>query len=121
MPINYTSIAATGNRLVGENGRAVTVRKLNPAKLYDAGLDKVFSGHKSSTDVMAVFTEYRLSEIDGTKIHNGDKKVIISANAEVQADVGDEIIDGEQVYKIVARQDIAPGNKAIIYKYQVRR
>lgn len=121
MPINYASLAETGSRLVGENGRAVTIRTLNPAKLYDPTLDKVFSGHKSSADVMAVVTEYKLSEIDGTKIQNGDKKVIVSANAEVQAGVGDEIVDGGEVYKIIARQDIAPGNKAIIYKYQVRR
>jgi hypothetical protein len=121
MGVNYTSLAAVGSRLVGENGRTVTVRTLNPAKLYDPTLDKVFSGHKSSTDVFAVFTDYKLSEIDGTKIQNGDKKVIISASAEVEAGVGDEIVDGEQVYKIIARQDIAPGDKAIIYKYQVRR
>jgi hypothetical protein len=58
--------------------------------------------------------------VDGTLIQMGDKKVLCAAEGLTKPAPGDIVEDGSE-YRVVAVQEVGPGDTPILYKLQVRK
>lgn len=82
MAVNYANLASLAERLIRENGRLVTFRKLSrtpedsnkPWRAQDPDSD-------SEVTVRAVVIPYTQFEINNEQIRNGDKRAYVSAEA----------------------------------------
>ena len=75
--INYTKLAATANRLLGLNGKSVTI--VRTAKgTYDPAAGETTGDTNQNIVGNAVFVNFKNSEIDGKNILSSDKKMIFS-------------------------------------------
>jgi hypothetical protein len=71
--------------------------------------------------VTVVQTEYKLRDIDGTLIQQGDKKLLVSTkNAPVPA-MNDTIRSGSVVYQIINILPLDPGPVVMLWRLQVRK
>jgi hypothetical protein len=133
MAINYTRFRAVAERLIEENGRSMSLRRMdqgNPA-------DPLRPWRASDGDdnialtVIGVFIDFDLEDIDGTLVKQGDKRVLVAATSvEDAAEVGmdfdevedfDSLFDGSENWKIVKVNVIEPGTLRILYDIQVRK
>lgn len=132
--VNYTSFRLLAERLIGENGRALTLRRVDqtnaedPLKPWRAPAS-MGSGNVS-LPVVGVFTEYDKEDIDGTLVRAGDKRVLVAAKDTEDAQTGSEniiiedfdtILDGTTVWKIIKVSVIEPGSLRVLYDIQARR
>ena len=85
MGINYSALAATAKRLIGQNGaKCVLVNPADGAGTYNVETKKYDKSSKRF-DGVCVVTVYEDKLIDGTAILAGDRKVIaVLSGAPVQ-------------------------------------
>lgn len=118
--MQYGSIASLTARQIADKGRAITLVYKSPG-VYSPGSDSVVGGSTETVEVSAVFSNYQESQIDGSFVRIGDKRALIAANdLDDVPKTNDEIIDGENLYKIVNVKEIAPGDTVVLYELQLR-
>lgn len=111
MSFDYQKMADLSVNLIARFGRTATLRtKTYTGPEYDPVITE------TDTDILAVFTDYRADDVDGTLIKNGDKMLITTTKIETD----DEVIDNSVSYEVVSVNEIAPGPMPLIYKVQVR-
>lgn len=121
--VDYANLATVAKRLIDENGRDVTLRKIdrghaNPAEPWRApDITNIDVG-----PIKGVLVPFNANDIDETLVRAEDKKALISAN-----DGGvnlieefDVLLDGSEEWKIVNVKVINPGDTRVIYILQVR-
>ena len=113
----YQALQTTAQSLISEFGRSVTLRRTNPGA-YNAATHSHSGGSTVDRTVMAVFTAYKQTEIDGTIIQRGDSRVLIAGYEPIK---GDQIIDGTDVYNVIERETVKPGDVALLWKAQARK
>ena len=111
----YTRAAATAIRLIAKYGRSLTLKSeaLSGASAWSPTVTS------TSTTVIGVVVDYRQSDIDGTLILSGDKKIIISSS--VVPTAAGRIADGSLEYSIIDVKEIKPGSTAVLYVIQARK
>lgn len=114
---DYARLAATAARLIAASGRNLTLRR-HGTGAYDPATGEAASDPQDVT-VRGVVTNYRRHEIDGQRVCAGDQRVLLGA-ASAPA-VGDAIVDGAVLLRVVAVQKIMPGDTALLYDVQARR
>jgi len=132
MALNYSNFRTLADRLIGENGRNLTIVRRDQANFTDPA--KPWRGSTEadtiSTVVKGVFIEYEKEDVDGTIVRRGDKRVLIAAsdvedettgNLNVKVEDYDHILDGTTRWKIVVAELIEPGPLRIMYDVQVRQ
>jgi len=132
MALNYTNFRTLADRLIGENGRALTLVRRDQANFTDPA--KPWRGSTEaatvSTIVTGVFLEFEKEDIDGTLIRRGDKQVLIAAKdvedettgtLSVKVEDFDHILDAGVRWKILKAELIEPGSQRIMYDLQVRQ
>lgn len=116
----YDSLAKTSIRLIAEKGRTVSVIYKEPGT-YDPANDSVVEANLKRTDVAALITNYKESNIDGTLIRLGDKKATIAAKNFDKPRVGDLLVDNENEYTIKYVDEIGPGDTPLIFQLHLRK
>lgn len=117
----YSEMADLAKEEIEANGRAVILRRNNEGT-YDADTDTFTGTDVTDVNLIALFTEFKQTEIDGRMIVRGDKKVLIAASSLASPpESNDIIIDGTDHYKVIPIDTIRPGDTPIIYKLQVRK
>lgn len=109
--------------LVSERGTQVTFRRTSST--YDPSSGTTTDTTDDET-VNAVFTQYRLSEVDGSNIQRGDRKVLMSAfqtNGSALSKspkVNDEIVGQGQTVSVVNSQQMQDAGVTVAWVLQVR-
>lgn len=132
MALNYTSLRATAERLIEENGRTLTlVRKdqgnpVDPAKPWRASTGAA----EITVDVIGVVLEFEKDEVDGTLVLKTDKRVFVAdksvvdeggSAANLKIEDYSDLVDGTTRYRIINPTTIEPGGQRIYYDLQVRQ
>lgn len=87
--------------LILHMGKTITVTRLTEGN-YDADAQTISGSTTTSTSVRAALLPYRHHEIDGTRIQNTDKKLVMEIGALAAAPkAGDTIVDGADSYTVV--------------------
>jgi hypothetical protein len=117
----YSEMADLAKEQIEENGRPVIFRHNNEG-VYNSSTDTFTGAGTVDENVTALFTDFKQTEIDGTVIIRGDKKVLIASSSLASPPASNDIIiDGAYHYKVIPMDTIRPGDTPIIYKLQVRK
>ena len=73
-----------------------------------------------STNVTIVVTEYAKTEIDGTTIQAGDRKVLMTATAGVEPKPSDVLTISGKAFNVVNAMPLAPAGIAVMFEVQCR-
>jgi hypothetical protein len=73
-----------------------------------------------NTNVTIVVSEYAVSEIDGTTIQAGDRKVLMTAIAGVEPKPSDVLTISGTAYTVINAMPLAPAGVAVMYEVQAR-
>lgn len=122
--IDYVSLAATAQRLIGANGRDVTLVKQDRApadslKPWRAGgVNDVSVG-----PLKAVIVPFDSDDVDGSLVRRDDKRALVAANDTGVALIEqfDILVDGADQWRIVRVSTINPGDVRVVYDMQIRR
>lgn len=129
MAINYESMLALAQRLVGENGRSITVRLLNKEP---ADAAKPWRGAASPASPEGGYAEVSLravSVMPNSMIELGlttlapldlaqrAEALYVVAPADPHVDIThyDEVVDGTKVYRITRVEELRPADTTLLY------
>lgn len=132
MALNYANFRLLAERLIGENGRDLTLQRVDQVNAAVSAQPWRVSAETNnvSLPVIGVFVEYEKEDFDGTLVRRGDKRVLVAAKDTEDVQTGTENIDIEdfdtllddgEVWKILTAVAIEPGNLRIMYDIQVRK
>lgn len=120
--VNYTRIASTAQRLINDNGRDVSLKRISRTP---GDSNKPWRGPAAAEEsftVKAVVFPYEEKDVDGSIVRLGDKRMYVAANALGQEMATmDAVEDGGVRYRIVVANIIAPGAVSVVYEIQLRR
>ena len=130
MALNYENFRLLAERLVGPNGRTLTLIKVdrgNPVSAAEPWRDSTDAA-EVLIPITGVFIEFETEDIDGTLVRRGDKRVLVAAIDVEQANKAaedvenfDKILDGTVAWKIQDVEIIEPGDLTILYDIHVRQ
>lgn len=118
MPYDYSRLKNRGTALIKKYGYSLSL--VRPAK---SGIDPATGDRMDGEDsllysVTGIDQQYRQSEIDGTLIKTGDKKILLTA--ETAPEQGDYLTDGLSRWNIITITPVKPANDVLLYSLQVR-
>lgn len=114
----YTETAAEAKALLKEFGQVVTLRT-KTAGAYDPATGTAPETTTEQTGLYAALFKYQTKDIDGTKIKQGDSRVIIEAAATPSVD--SLLVTATDTYTVITSEAVAPAGTAVISKLQVRK
>lgn len=118
MPYDYARLKNRGTGMIKKYG--YTLSLVRPVK---SGIDPN-TGDCLSEISPQIFTvtgidqHYKQSEIDGTVIQAGDKKILLTAEAAPEQ--GDGLTDGVSRWDIITITPVKPAGEVLLYSLQVR-
>lgn len=119
MAYDYTGLQGTATRLLASYGRAMSLR----SQTYTTP-NTATPWNKTVTNadlaITGVVEDYRQAEVDGTKIKQGDKRILVAGSITTAPAAGKQIVDGAVVYTIQDVTTLQPGGTALLYVCQVR-
>ncbi|ECT8547624.1 hypothetical protein B0011_05920 [Salmonella enterica subsp. diarizonae serovar 48:i:z] len=118
MPYNYARLKNRGTLLIKKYG--YTLSLVRPAK---SGIDPNTGDRMADTSpqiftVTGIDQQYKQSDIDGTLIQTGDKKILLTA--ETGPEQGDYLTDGRSRWDVITITPVKPANEVLLYSLQVR-
>jgi uncharacterized protein with GYD domain len=114
----YSEMAAEAKALLAEFGQSITIVTTTQGT-YDVNTGTTSDSTVTQTGLKAVITKYKTGEIDGTKIQQGDCKVIVESAA--TPTVNSTVTAGSITYTVIDFEQIAPSGETVIWKLQVRK
>lgn len=114
----YSDLAADAHDMIVEFGQTMTLKRLTPGA-YDPATGTLTNTTTTET-ATGVELDYTSSEIDGTVILRGDRKLILSTTGIGAPKVDDTVTIGTTVYTLKNVQPLSPGGTVVIYTCQVR-
>lgn len=116
----YEDLKADADSLLSELGQDMSLVRPGTGQSYDPVLGRASASADSSFSAKGVMLAYESSEIDGSNVQSGDRKVILQAVEQPKA--ADRLRVGlESSWTIVSWKEVAPAGLALIYELQVRR
>lgn len=118
MPYDYARLKNRGTMMIKKYG--YTLSLIRPAK---SGIDPN-TGDRLADAAPLIFTvtgidqQYKQSEIDGTLVQTGDKKILLTA--ETAPEQGDHLTDGVSRWDIITITPVKPASEVLLYSLQVR-
>lgn len=117
MSINYSSMAATATRLLTDNGQPVALRRTVGAT-YDPVTGTYSGGSTQDLPMVGAFvhisSQYKLAN----NVQVGDRMMWVDASQ--TPTVGDSLVVGTDVYKVISVDASNPAGTPVAYKLQVR-
>lgn len=129
MALDYVAFRLLAERLILENGRDLTIIKVDRGNPVSASEPWRASDNTAEVQipVTGVFVEFEMEDIDGTIVRRGDKRVLVAAIDIEQANKAaedvenfDKLLDGTVSWKIEHAEIIEPGSLTILYDLHVR-
>jgi len=114
----YDDMAATALELLAEFGRPVILLRVTGASTHPI-TGAVTDGVDSNLLTTGLITTYAENMIDGTRIMQGDRELVLS-NEHEPAPTDKPVIGGEE-WAIVGINTVSPAGTDVVYKCQVRR
>lgn len=122
----YDSSVALAIRLITKKGALVTLRGFSAAPPADPS--KPWKpGDKTPVDqtVRGVFLGYERKDIDGTRIKEGDQRVLVpsvdTTGAAIAPTSDHVILRGSESWQVVSVKETKPADQIVYYALQVRR
>lgn len=117
MAFNYANAQATAERLIAQFGQTATLTKYT-----STGTAYAPSRSATGYGVIVVIMDYRNSEIDGTLVKQGDKRIYLSTDGlTVTPATTDTITLESVVHLIIDVRPLSPGGTVVYYEIQARR
>lgn len=118
MSFNYAGMKATADRLIAKFGQAATLRRPN---VTGPSHNPVVAA-PTDYPVTLVVEDYRLDQIDGVRVLQTDRKVLLAKGSlTVEPTASDQLVIGGAVYAIVMIRPTNPGGISVLYEIQARR
>lgn len=117
MTFDYTKAQATAKRLISRFGQDATLK-------ITAGSGDAWNPTQSETTqtLKVAVMKYNKSQIDGTLVKQGDKKVYISTeSATIAPDLQHKIDIESEEHSIVDLTPLSPGGTVVFWEAQVRK
>lgn len=116
MTFNYAKTRATAERLIAKFGQSATlVKSTASGTAYNPALTD------ASYSLTLVVMNYSQSEIDGTMIVRGDKKVYVSTSGlSVAPVVGDRLTIESIRHQVVRVMPLSPAGTVVFWEVQAR-
>lgn len=122
----YDSAVALAQRLIAKKGAAAILRA--SAKAPPPDPSKPWKpGARSDVDqnIKAVFLDYKQSVIDGSRIKQGDQRVLVASTDDlgnpVAPTTNHRIIRGSEDWQVMDVATTKPGDQVVYFELQVRR
>lgn len=120
----YTGFINLAQRLITKWGRTVSLQVESVTPISPT---EPFEGNTAATviaGIPAFFSNYKLADVDGTKVQRGDKSCLIAKKdlPSNQPTTKDTILDGSTTWQIIEVNTVQPGPTAdtVLFKLQVR-
>lgn len=117
MSFDYSVLADTATRLIGDFGAPCTFHKVT-----EGACDPLTGVNGDTTEdiaLTAVRLEFSSSDIDGTMIQEGDFVLLIDGGQDI-SNIDSVTVDGEQ-YEVVRPMPLKTGDTRMITKAQCRK
>jgi hypothetical protein len=114
----YNKLAATAARLINKYGQAVTLSRIVGGSV-DPVTGAVVAGADGSIQAKGILLNYKAGDIDGTRIMQGDRMLVIDGYTfPLKTDVPQ--IGAEKLGSIVDIRSVSPGGTKIVHFLQMR-
>jgi hypothetical protein len=114
----YSEMAAEAKSLLAEFGQSITIVTTTQGT-YDVNTGTTSESTVTQSGLKAVLVQYKTGEIDGTKIQQGDCKVIVESAA--TPTVNSVVTASNGTFTVIDVDQIAPSGETVIWKLQVRK
>lgn len=116
----YADLSDTVARLLQQYGRTMTLTR--PAtQTYNAATGGTTGGAADTYSVYGAVFDYAQSEIDGSLIRQGDRRIYLqAAGLTVTPQTGDTVTAGAKTYSVVASRPLDPAGTAVLHEVQAR-
>lgn len=116
---DYARAKATADRLIEKFGQLGAIRRTGAptGPAYDPTPG-------ATTDYPARFAmlDYKASEIDGTRILQSDRKVLLAPGTlSITPSTSDKVVAGSEVLSVVDVEFLSPAGTVVLYTLQCRR
>ena len=115
------SLAEVATRLIKENGRTVTLKKLSRTA---SNTSKPWRGTTSSTDVStsatAVILKNKFKNAKDQMIKSLEAQALVAPLTGIDFSDYNLLIDGSDIYGIDSVEKIKPGTTEFLYKFKLR-
>ncbi|EDW0700492.1 hypothetical protein KV01_004983 [Salmonella enterica subsp. enterica] len=118
MPYDYARLKNRGTALIKKYGYSLSLVRPAKSGIDPATGDRLAGEESLLYSVTGIDQQYRQSEIDGTLIKTGDKKILLTA--ETVPEQGDYLTDGLSRWNIITITPVKPANDVLLYSLQVR-
>jgi hypothetical protein len=118
------ALGSVAQNLLGTFGRSATLKRPGTAGTYNASTG-TYSGGAAATEVSCsvVFSDFNVTQIDGTMVKLGDRKALVSRvalGAEPVPGKDTLVVDGA-TWEIVRVVGYSSGEQEAAFEMQVRR
>ena len=129
--VDYVSFQNLAERLIEENGRTLSLVRLDQGNPTDPA--KPWRGSTEADEITVVVTgvviEFEKEDFDGTLVRRGDKRILIADKSVTDESNASNlkiedytfVLDGSVRWKIITAVLIEPGPLRIMYDLQVRQ
>lgn len=118
MPYDYARLKNRGTALIKKYGYSLSLVRPAKSGIDPATGDRLAGEENLLYSVTGIDQQYKQSEIDGTLIKTGDKKILLTA--ETEPEQGDYLTDGLSRWNIITITPVKPANDVLLYSLQVR-
>ena len=121
--VDYDALQVTVYNKIVQYGADMTLR-VGFHRHYDAATDKTVEG-VDDYEIRGLFTEFKETDIDGTRVQTGDRRILLYAIGDVPEDLeraeDSKIIDADdRIWNAVSIRPLSPGGTTLLYKVHVR-
>lgn len=120
--VDYVSLRDTAQSLLRDAGRSLKLQRAGTTPTDPSKPWRGSNAPPTSLDIIGVFDQFSLREIDGDQVKRGDKKVYVSHNSSLEGYT--QLIDtkrGGKTWNIVSIEPVEPGDTTVLYILQVRQ
>ncbi|ECI3888029.1 hypothetical protein AHV09_14320 [Salmonella enterica subsp. enterica] len=118
MPYDYARLKNRGTMMIKKYGYTLSLLRPAGAGIDPKTGDRLADASPQIFTVTGIDQQYKQSEIDGTVIQTGDKKILLTA--ETAPEQGDHLTDGVNRWNIITITPVKPAREVLLYSLQVR-
>lgn len=118
MPYDYARLKNRGTMMIKKYGYTLSLVRPAMAGIDPKTGDRLADASPQIFTVTGIDQQYKQSEIDGTVIQTGDKKILLTA--ETAPEQGDYLTDGVNRWNIITITPVKPAREVLLYSLQVR-
>ena len=119
MAMNYSALQTTSERLLRENGQAITFSYTTGAVINPATGEVTDAGTTATVTGYGIATNYQNTEIDGESVLAGDLRLIAN-NVATEPEPDWTVSVNSKTWRVMNVQPVNPAGTNVIYICQLR-